>query len=120
MSVGRIRWMTRRDSKACGARRVRDLSAGWRGACLALLMVAAGLAALVVAADDALQIGDHLFEFRGVTYNADGTSTWLFDVTSGHKPALSHWVLEWDPSVLGPSNVVSCSERYEVGSDPKT
>ncbi|MDD5646457.1 MAG: Ig-like domain-containing protein, partial [Candidatus Bipolaricaulis sp.] len=112
--------MTRRDSKACGARRVRDLSAGWRGACLALLMVAAGLAALVVAADDALQIGDHLFEFRGVTYNADGTSTWLFDVTSGHKPALSDWVLEWDPSVLGPSIVVSCFERYEVGSDPKT
>ncbi len=92
---------------------------GWRGVQLAFLTVVAGLA-FVVAANDALQIGDHLFEFRGVMYNADGTSTWTYDVTSGRKPALSHWVLEWDSSILGPGNVVSCSEPYEVGNDPKT
>ena len=69
---------------------------------------------------DMLQVGEHVFEFRGVSYNSDGTSTWQYVVTSGRKPALSHWVLEFDPSILGMSNVVSCSEQYEVNTDPTT
>jgi len=86
---------------------------------VALAVVAIGLA-LGAVGDDLLKVGEHVFEFRGVDYNGDGTSTWYYTVTSGTKPALSHWVLEFDPSVLGMRNVVSCSEQYEVNTDPKT
>ncbi len=74
----------------------------------------------VVSRGDVLRVDNHSFEFRGVTYNSDGTSTWSYNVTSGRKPALSHWVLGFDPSLLRASNVISCSERYEVNTDPTT
>ncbi|MEA3239624.1 MAG: Ig-like domain-containing protein, partial [Candidatus Bipolaricaulota bacterium] len=72
-----------------------------------------------VVANQTLSVGDHAFEYLGVTYNDNGTSTWTYRVTSGRKPALSHWVLEFDPS-LKESNVVNASEDYKVGNDPRT
>ncbi|MDD5263722.1 MAG: Ig-like domain-containing protein, partial [Candidatus Bipolaricaulis sp.] len=118
MSVDRVRRANRKgagrrpDGEGLSriARRV-----GWA----ALAMVAIGLGVGVVG-DDLLQVGEHVFEFRGVDYNGDGTSTWYYTVTSGRKPALSHWVLEFDPSILGMRDVVTCSERYEVSTDPTT
>ena len=61
----------------------------------------------------------HSFEFLSVVYHNDGTSTWTYRVTSGRKPSLSHWVLEWDSS-LGAGNVIDASEVYDVGDDGKT
>ena len=65
---------------------------------------------------DTLTVGDHTFESLGVTYNDDGTSTRSYRVTSGNKPSLSHWVLEWDPS-LRESKVIDASEIYEVNTE---
>ena len=75
-------------------------------------LVAAMLVAVltVVVADGTLIVGGHTFEYLGVAYNDDGTSTWTYRVTSGTKPSLSHWVLEFDPS-LGEENVVEASEE---------
>ena len=70
-------------------------------------------------AQDVLTIDDHVFEFLGVTYNEDGTSTWIYHVTSGNSPALSHWVIELDPS-FGEDNVVDASESFEITDDPRT
>jgi len=70
-------------------------------------------------ADDVLTIDGHTFEFLGVVYNDDGTSTWAYRVTSGEKPSLSHWVIELDPSI-GEENVLKASEDFEVGKDPTT
>jgi hypothetical protein len=119
MSENRIPGMNRGDSRCKGSARGKLSSLAWRVGWLALAIALIGLAFAAVAAD-LLQVGEHVFEFRGVTYNSDGTSTWDYTVTSGRKPSLSHWVLEWDPSILGPGNVVYCSEQHEVGTDPKT
>ncbi|MEE8592959.1 MAG: Ig-like domain-containing protein, partial [Candidatus Bipolaricaulota bacterium] len=45
---------------------------------------------IIEALTSTLPIGDHLFEFLGVVYNDDGTSTWTYRVTSGGGPSLSH------------------------------
>ena len=68
---------------------------------------------------DTLNVGGHTFEYLGVTYNYDGTSTWTYRVSSAEKPSLSHWVLGCSSS-LKDSNVVDASEAYDVGSDPRT
>jgi len=88
------------------------------GGFLLFMVLLAGFAMSVVA-DQTLSVGGHTFEYLGVTYNDNGTSTWTYRVTSGRKHALSHWVLEFDPS-LKESNVVNASEDYKVGNDPKT
>ena len=118
MFVRRGRETTRKGSEQHDSERMRASRVSWWSR-LAVALVALGLG-IAVSASDVLQVGDHTFEFRGVTYNSDGTSTWNYNVISGKKPALSHWVLGFDPSLLERSNVVSCSERYEVNSDPKT
>ncbi|MBU0595117.1 tandem-95 repeat protein, partial [Candidatus Bipolaricaulota bacterium] len=86
-----------------------------------LLITFALLVGLAVStlADDVLVVDNHAFEYLGVTYNGDGTSTWTYRVTSGSKPSLSHWVLEFPPS-LGEDNVVEASEDFEVNEDPTT
>ncbi len=71
-------------------------------------------------AADGLMVDSHAFAFVGVEYSDDGTSTWSYDVTSGRKPALSHWVLQLDPSLFGRTRVVRCSEPCQVGTDPMT
>jgi len=70
-------------------------------------------------ADEILTIDGHTFEFLGVVYNDDGTSTWAYRVTSGKKPSLSHWVIELDRSIQEES-VLHASEDCEVGDDPAT
>ncbi len=118
MFVQRGRETTRKGSERHDSERMRASRVSWWSR-LTLAFVVLGLS-IAVSASDVLQVGDHTFEFRGVTYNSDGTSTWSYSVTSGRKPALSHWVLGFDSSFLGRSNVVSCSERYEVNTDPTT
>jgi VCBS repeat-containing protein len=88
------------------------------GGFLLFMVLLAGFAMSAVA-DQTLSVGGHTFEYLGVTYNDDGTSTWTYRVTSGRKPSLSHWVLEFDPS-LKESNIVNASEDYTVGNDPST
>ena len=82
---------------------------------LIAIVLVAGLTA-AASGDAVLVVGGHTFEYLGVTYNDDGTSTWTYRVTSGSRPSLSHWVLELDPS-LGESNVVDALEDYEVNTD---
>ena len=89
----------------------------WLGVVLAFAFLV-GVAA-DVRADDVLDVGGHTFEYLGTTYDDDGSSTWSYRVTSEDKPALSHWVLEWGPS-LEAANVLDASERFEVGTDPTT
>ncbi len=101
-------WGLRRPSRAFSG-------AGW----LALAVMIASVAPMA-SGGEVLFIASHSFEFQGVTYNDDGTSTWAYRAVSGWHPSLSHWVLGFDSSILGRSNVVSCSERYEVNTDPTT
>jgi hypothetical protein len=68
---------------------------------------------------DILLVGGHTFEYLGVTYNDDGTSTWTYSVTSGSQPAITHWVIELDPASEA-SSVLAASENYAVGDDPGT
>ena len=82
---------------------------------LGLIVLVLGFA-LNAQGRDTLTVGDHTFEYLGVVYNDDSTSTWSYRVTSGNKPSLSHWVLEWDPS-LRESNVIDASEIYEVNTE---
>jgi len=53
-----------------------------------------------------------------VSHNFDGTySTWTYNVTSGTKPSLSHWVISW----CAPGAIVDASEDWEyVTPDPGT
>jgi len=92
-----------------------------RTAIVAAILIA-GLVAMA-SANGALEIGRgrdaHRFEFLGVDYNKDGTSTWIYRVTSGRRPSLSHWVLEVDRS-LSDDAIVDASEDCEVGKDPTT
>ena len=85
---------------------------------LIMVVLIAGLTASA-SGDEVLVVAGHTFEYLGVTYNDDGTSTWTYRVASGSSPSLSHWVLEFDPA-LGEDNVVDASEEFEVGDDPKT
>ena len=81
---------------------------------LVFFLVAAWLLlGAVAAASDTLVVDDHRFEYLGVEYNADGTSTWTYRVTSGEKPSLSHWVLEFDSS-MGDDAVVDASEGLSL------
>ena len=85
---------------------------------LLVLGILVGLACSAMAGDE-LEVGGHSFQYLGVTNNADGTSTWTYRVSSGSKPSLSHWVLEWAES-MDESLVVDASEDYEVNTDPRT
>ena len=119
MLTYRIRGMTRKGRRQGGSDVRRPSRVLWGSGWLALVIVVVGFS-LAASAGDVLRVDNHSFEFRGVTYNSNGTSTWSYNVTSGRKPALSHWVLGFDPSLLRASNVISCSERYEVNTDPTT
>ena len=66
-----------------------------------------------------LRVGGNTFEFLGVVYNIDGTSTWSYRATSGKRPTLSYWVIELD-SAIGEERILKCSESYDVGEDPAT
>ena len=85
------------------------------------VFVVLGLIGLVFGAyaSDRLDVAGHVFEFLGVEYNEDGTSTWRYRVTSGSKPSLSHWVLEFERG-LTEGNIVRASEEHEVNTDPRT
>jgi len=85
---------------------------------LLVLGILVGLSFSAMAGDE-LEVGGHSFQYLGVTNNADGTSTWTYRVSSGSKPSLSHWVLEWAES-MDESLVVDASEDYEVNTDPRT
>jgi len=53
-----------------------------------------------------------------VSHTFDGTySTWTYQVTSGTRPSLSHWVISW----CAPGAIVGASELWEyVAPDPRT
>ena len=61
-------------------------------------------------------VGHHDITF--VSHTFDGTySTWTYQVTSGTKPSLSHWVISW----CAPGAIVDASEYREyVAPDPRT
>lgn len=80
---------------------------------------AVGAIALAVAGAS-LVIDGHTFEYLGVTYNSDGTSTWTYQATSGTKPSMAYWVLELDSGLFSKDNVLSCSEGREVKTDHNT
>jgi len=98
----------------------RRLSTALRASSVILLgVVFIALFGLGAFADQVLTVAGHRFEFLGVVYNDDGTSTWAYRVTSAKRPALSHWVIELDPS-LNEENVLDASENFEVGEDSAT
>ena len=101
------------------AKETRRVRASRRALASALLLCVVGGSALIALGQGALTIRDHEVEYLGRVANGDGTSTWTYRVTSGPKPAISHWVLEFDPA-LDAENVVDASELYEVGTDPTT
>jgi len=59
---------------------------------------------------------DHNITF--VSHTFDGTySTWTYNVTSGTRPSLSHWIISW----CAPGAIVGASEYWEyVAPDPRT
>ena len=65
--------------------------------------------------------GAHHFVVEGWVYDEDSnTTTVAYRVTSGRRPAISHWTLEL-PVCIDDSWVVYTSEGYEfVESDPTT
>lgn len=80
---------------------------------IATLMVAVAVLALILPVS-AVPIGSHDITF--VSHTFDGTySTWTYNVTSGSKPALSHWVITW----CNKSALIECSEdcKYVI-NDP--
>ncbi|WP_208598387.1 SdrD B-like domain-containing protein, partial [Desulfatiglans anilini] len=55
----------------------------------------------------------HTFKYIGVTYNYESkTSTWCYEVTSGEKPSLSHWVLIL-PDCFSEKNVLQADDKPE-------
>ncbi len=106
-----------------GSRRVpsHGLAFGARlvGTAAIALLAAAGIA-LAASAGEALEIAGHTFEYLGVSYNSDGTSTWTYRATSGTKPSLAYWVLELDSGIFSKDNIVRCSEGREVKTDHNT
>ncbi|WP_298515440.1 SdrD B-like domain-containing protein [uncultured Kordia sp.] len=67
-------------------------------------------------ASASVDLNGFLFEFLGVHYNLDGTSTWTYKVTgNGARRNLSHWKLK----LLDEHNVISSSPNtWEVHVDP--
>jgi hypothetical protein len=63
-----------------------------------------------------VDLNGFLFEFLGVQYNLDGTSTWTYKVTGiGARRSLSHWKLK----LLNDHNVTtSTPNTWEVHVDP--
>ena len=83
-----------------------------------VLVLALALALMVALTSpvSAVPIGNHDITFVSHTY--DGTySTWTYNVTSGYKPALSHWVITW----CNESALIGCSENCTyVTNEPHT
>ena len=67
-------------------------------------------------ASTVVDLNGFLFEFLGVQYNLDGTSTWTYKVTgNGARRNLSHWKLK----LFNEHNVTSASPNtWEVHVDP--
>jgi len=58
----------------------------------------------------ATSIGNHTIEFINHTYDSStNISTWCYEITSGTKPAISFWIIDW----CNVGVIESCSEDYE-------
>ena len=87
------------------------------------LVVGLALFAVALAATE-VTLGGYTFTFNGVTYNADGTSTWSYTVTPPGTGGpdikdLSHWVLGLCEPPDDPT-VVSSNPAGSKGTDPLT
>ena len=80
-----------------------------------IVTLAAALLFSTVGMASAVMIGDHNITFINHTYDGHN-STWCYNVTSGHQPALSHWVICW----CNGSAIAGASEGYTFGTDPHT
>ncbi|MCK4734260.1 MAG: hypothetical protein KAT65_17535, partial [Methanophagales archaeon] len=83
----------------------------------AIVLIVAVLALIALTSSaSAVPIGNHDITF--ISHTFDGTySTWTYNVTSGYKPALSHWVITW----CNESALINCSETCEyVTNEPHT
>jgi VCBS repeat-containing protein len=72
-----------------------------------------------ITAQDILLVGGHAFEYLGVSYNSNGTSTWTYGVWSGAQPSLRHWVLELD-GAFEEFHVVKAPKDCALVHDPET
>jgi hypothetical protein len=74
---------------------------------ISVLIVAVLALTALTSSASAVPIGGHDIAFVDHTYNpATDISTWTYEVTSGFKPPLTYWVLEW----CNAGAIVGCSE----------
>jgi hypothetical protein len=65
------------------------------------------------------QMSGHTITLTGKVYNeATNTTTLTYRVRSNGNPSISHWIIAMPSEVT--SKIVRTSERYEIGSDPRT
>lgn len=80
------------------------------------LVVALALIAFV-SPISAEAVGTHNITFVGQTSDGDGNSIWTYEVTTGCRPSLSHWSLEFCGEE---DDIIEVSEEWEYGTDPHT